>query len=79
MAVYASSASLRRTSTPDHVIWRTDCRPGAKAPRAGIYRCKECPVEIGIADGHALPPTDHHTHESGDPIRWNLIVRTRSS
>lgn len=77
MAVYASSANLTKTDTPDHSIWNTDYKPGATAPRAGIYRCKECPVEIGIADEHALPPTDHHTHKSGDPIRWRLIVRTR--
>jgi hypothetical protein len=76
MAVYASSSHLSKTTTPTHAIWTTDYHPGVAAPLAGIYRCKECPVEIGIAEGHRLPPTDHHAHKSGQPIRWNLIVRT---
>ena len=76
MAVYADALALSKTSTPDHEIWTTDYKPGVKAPRAGIYRCKECPVEIGVASGHSPPPTDHHSHQSGQPIRWNLIVRT---
>uniref|UniRef100_UPI0035CB96C9 hypothetical protein n=1 Tax=uncultured Sphingomonas sp. TaxID=158754 RepID=UPI0035CB96C9 len=77
MAVYADGSKLTETSTPDNAIWTTDYAPDVKAPRAGIYRCKECPVEVGIAKGHKLPPTDHHTHKKGDLIRWNLIVRTR--
>lgn len=76
MAVYADDSHVTETSTPDNAIWTSDRKPGTKAPRAGIYRCKECPVEIGIAEGHTLPPTDDHRHQSGDPIRWRLIVRT---
>ena len=76
MAVYASTMHLKKTNTPTNEIWTTDHKPGTKVPKAGIYRCKECPVEIGIAHGHILPATDHHTHQSGDPIRWKLIVRT---
>lgn len=76
MAVYANSSHLAKTTTPNNEIWTTDYKPGTKAPRAGIYRCKDCDVEIGIAHGHTLPPTDDHSHESGQPIRWRLIVRT---
>ena len=76
MAVYASGAHLTKTPTPTNDIWTTDYKPGVKAPRAGIYRCKDCGVEIGIADGHTLPPTDDHNHESGQPIRWQLVIRT---
>jgi hypothetical protein len=76
MAVYADISKLYKSPTPDSEIWKTNYKPGVKAPRAGIYRCKECPVEIGIAENHTLPPTDHHSHKSGQPIKWNLIVRT---
>jgi hypothetical protein len=49
--------------------------PGAVAPYAGIYRCMGCHREIGIAQGHILPPQSHHTHtpQQGH-IRWRLIV-----
>ena len=76
MAVYADKIHLRKTGTADHSIWTKDYRPGADAPRAGIYRCRKCGVEIGIAEGHTLPPTDDHHHKDGDPILWRLIVRT---
>lgn len=69
MAVYADASAVSKTTTPDHEIWTTDYKPGVKAPKAGIYRCKECPIEIGVASGYSLPPTDHHTHRSGQPIR----------
>ncbi len=49
--------------------------PGNSAPHAGIYRCKGCGREIGIAEGHTLPPQTHHTHTTAQGhIKWRLIV-----
>lgn len=49
--------------------------PGVAAPHAGIYRCDGCGREIGIADGHILPPQTYHQHTAAEgTIRWRLIV-----
>jgi hypothetical protein len=49
--------------------------PGTHAPLAGIYRCMGCHREIGIAEGHVLPPQGHHSHTPAQgAIRWQLIV-----
>lgn len=47
--------------------------PGVSAPYAGIYRCEGCGHEIGIAQGHTLPP-EHNNHTAATLIRWRLIV-----
>ena len=46
--------------------------PGIAAPYAGIFRCDGCGHEIGIAQGHTLPP-QHEKHTAGT-IRWRLAV-----
>lgn len=79
MVVYASLWHLSESANPTHMVWITDFEPGATAPFAGIYRCKQCTMEIGIADGQTLPPLESHTHRNGTPVRWNLIVRTSKS
>jgi len=45
------------------------------APWPGIYRCPGCGREIGIAQGHVLPPQNHHQHrpEQG-AVRWQLVA-----
>jgi hypothetical protein len=49
--------------------------PSTSAPWPGIYRCEGCGHEIGIAQGHALPPQNHHQHTySQGAIRWRLVV-----
>ncbi len=49
--------------------------PGTRAPHAGIYRCEGCGHEIGIAQGHVLPPQNHHQHTYAQgSILWRLIV-----
>ena len=48
--------------------------PGNAAPYAGVYRCTVCGHEIGIAEGHTLPPERHKGHPVGQPIRWRLLV-----
>ncbi|TXC81288.1 hypothetical protein FRZ40_43435 [Paraburkholderia azotifigens] len=49
--------------------------PGVQAPDAGIYRCRACGHEIGIAKGHTLPPQNHHQHAPGlGRIQWQLAV-----
>lgn len=49
--------------------------PGTTAPHAGIYRCTKCGHEIGIAQGHVLPPQNHHQHSTGlGAIQWQLLV-----
>jgi hypothetical protein len=39
--------------------------PGVDSPNAGIYRCRVCGHEIGIAKGRKLPPQTHHEHTQG--------------
>ena len=48
----------------EHAEFDTDYSPGSSAPNAGIYRCVGCGREIGIAQGHTLPPQGHHTHQN---------------
>lgn len=72
MALYKHGQYLQQSQDQafDH-----DHGPGVAAANAGIYRCMGCGREIGIAQGHILPPQNHHTHTSGQgPIRWRLLV-----
>lgn len=63
----------------DHANFDTLRHPGSEAPDAGIYRCEVCGHEIGIAQGHILPPQTHHQHSQGQgPIQWRLIVSTEN-
>jgi hypothetical protein len=48
--------------------------PGVSAPFAGIYRCNSCGYEIGIANGHTLPPQGHHKHTGNEKVEWRLCV-----
>lgn len=48
--------------------------PGDPAPYAGIFRCMVCGHEIGIAEGHTLPPQNHAQHPVGKPIWWKLVA-----
>jgi len=51
------------------------CEPGSPAPWPGIYRCHACGHEIAIAQGHLLPPQNHHQHRPGlGRIQWRLVV-----
>ncbi|CUA99770.1 hypothetical protein [Thiomonas bhubaneswarensis] len=53
--------------------------PGNFAPFAGIYRCVVCGKEIGIAQGHTLPPQNHHQHPNGrGRVEWQLLVQAHS-
>ncbi len=73
MAVYKRGNYLSHNETSD--AFDNLYGPGVAAPYAGIYRCLGCHREIGIAEGHILPPQTHHTNttEQGG-IRWQLIV-----
>jgi hypothetical protein len=63
-----------------HVTYSNDSKfdtehsPGAAAPYAGIYRCIACGQEIGIANGHTLPPQNHRQHNANATIKWKLLV-----
>ena len=48
--------------------------PGVAASHAGVYICAGCGHEIGIAEGHKLPPQDHHQHANATKIEWQLLV-----
>ncbi|MGE7136917.1 hypothetical protein ACQKIE_04725 [Luteibacter sp. NPDC031894] len=57
----------------DAAAYDTAWSPGSAAPVAGIYCCTACGHEIGIAQGHTLPPQGHPQHPvSLGPIRWQL-------
>jgi len=47
--------------------------PGILAPWPGIYRCHVCGHEIAIANGHTMPPQNHHQHPNRLPIQWRLV------
>lgn len=76
MALYKYSQYLQ---TSNDSAFDTVHSPGAKAPYAGIYRCRICAYEVGIAEGHTLPPEGHHKHSSGSKIEWQLCVRAHHS
>jgi hypothetical protein len=72
MAVYKNANYLRQD---DDKAFDHDYNPGVSAPLAGVYRCMGCHREIGIAQGHTLPPQEHHQHTAAQGhIRWRLIV-----
>jgi hypothetical protein len=72
MALYKYADYVTRN---DDKAFDLEHQPGAQAPLAGIYRCMGCHREIAIAQGHVLPPQNHHTHTpQHGPIRWRLIV-----
>jgi hypothetical protein len=72
MAWYKYDQYLKK-STGD--AYDKDNSPGVAAPHAGIYRCMGCGRELGIAEGHTLPPQNHHQHTQGEgTIRWRLVV-----
>jgi hypothetical protein len=50
-------------------------QPSVAATWPGIYRCHACGHEIAIAQGHNLPPQNHHQHAPGiGPIQWRLVA-----
>ena len=72
MAIYKNSSYIQQGND---AAFDNDHNPGIAAPYAGIYRCMGCHREIGIADGHVLPPQGHHSHtQQQGHIRWRLIV-----
>ena len=72
MAQYKYPQFLQKN---EHAEFDTDYSPGSSAPNAGIYRCMGCGREIGIAQGHMLPPQGHHTHTKAQGhVRWRILV-----
>ena len=72
MALYKEEKYLQKTTD---TAFDNDHSPGNAAPLAGIYRCMGCHREIGIAQGHTLPPQSDHSHTPAQGhIRWRLIV-----
>lgn len=70
MALYKNAQKLKHS---DHSAFDTLHNPGVAAPNAGIYRCINCDHEIGIAEGHTLPP-QHQNHPANLAIKWQMIV-----
>ena len=71
MALYKNGQYLSQSSD---AAFDTTHSPGSAAPHAGIYRCKGCGYEIGIAQGHTLPPQSHHAHSGNEKLEWQLCV-----
>jgi hypothetical protein len=72
MAWYKHDTYIKKSNSDE---FDKDHPPGNLAPHAGVYRCMGCGREIGIADGHVLPPQNHHSHtQNQGAIRWRLIV-----
>lgn len=72
MAKYQNGNALQHVQDP---AFNAVHQPGSIAPFAGIYRCVGCGHEIGIAEGHVLPPQTHPQHPaSAGAIRWQLLV-----
>lgn len=72
MALYKYAQALTQSQDAAFDALHT---PGTAAPHAGIYRCTNCGDEIGIANGHILPPQNHRQHNPANGrIMWQLIV-----
>ncbi len=71
MALYQDTKNVTQKALP---LFTTIYDPGTPAPYAGIYICAECSHEIGIAQGHRLPPETHPRHPVGKDIRWQVLV-----
>lgn len=71
MALYQFGQYLKQFND---TAFSSNLSPGTPAPFAGIYRCANCGHEIGIAEGHTLPPQIHPQHPQGLPILWCLLV-----
>ncbi|MFC3651296.1 hypothetical protein ACFONN_07060 [Dyella humi] len=72
MALYKNANYVEKN---DDKAFDATHEPGVQAPYAGIYKCITCGSEIGIAQGHVLPPQGHHPHAAGlGPIKWQLAV-----
>jgi hypothetical protein len=72
MALYRDARFL---TISDDQAFDSSLEPSTSAKWPGIYRCRVCGHEIAIAQGHTLPPQNHHQHGPGlGPIRWQLIV-----
>jgi hypothetical protein len=72
MALYKYSTNLTQSQ---HEAFDEVHEPGRAAPYAGIYRCTKCGHELGIAEGHTLPPQTHPQHPTSlGPIQWKLLV-----
>ena len=77
MALYKYNANLSQTND---AAFDAIHEPGISAPHAGIYRCVACGHEVGIAQGHTLPPQNHHQHRPGvGRIQWKLLVYAQHS
>lgn len=72
MAIYKYDQFFSKSSD---VKFDTLHEPGEAAPHPGIYRCEGCAHEISTANGHTLPPQNHHQHTTTQGrIRWRLIA-----
>ena len=71
MASYQNATHMHHTTSGE---FDKLLSPGNAAPHAGIYRCAICGHEIGIAEGHTLPPQTHPKHPANKPIQWQLQV-----
>lgn len=70
MALYQDKIHVKHSV---HQAFDAVHNPGINAPFAGIYRCTGCGHEIGIAQGHTLPP-EHPRHPARVAIQWQLLV-----
>jgi hypothetical protein len=72
MAGYRNPTFIIKNDSPEYDKLYA---PGISAPHAGIYRCNKCGHEIGIAQGHVLPPRDtHNIRPQWAPSKWQLAV-----
>jgi len=72
MIYYQNGSSLTHLNSE---AFNTTYEPGQRAPFGGIYKCKGCGHEIGIAKGHFLPPQNHHQHANYFvSILWQPVV-----
>jgi hypothetical protein len=72
MVLYKDKSVLQHT---DHAAFDAVHEPGQDAPNPGLYRCLGCGKEIALAQGHKLPPQNHHQHSGNQGrIRWQLAA-----
>lgn len=50
--------------------------PGQSTPISGVYRCTGCGKSVTSVKDKPLPSQNHHQHNNGTRIRWQLTVQS---
>lgn len=75
MALYNNPSKLKHSARK--LFYKT-WSPGDDIEQSGIYRCKNCGLEIACNKGDRFTTQNKHQHPMKEPIIWELVVATNS-